>query len=71
MFEVGPFDEGAYDLLLNDGDEHALRTHFRKTGVSSLLKDGLDKVARGVTSVAELRNIGGQSHFERSGNGES
>ncbi len=65
VFEVWPFDERSYDLVLKGGDEQAIRAHLRESGVRSLLQDGLEKAARGLTTISELRNLGAQSHLEQ------
>ncbi len=65
VFEVVPVDEEIYDVVLGGGDEHALRAKFRQLGVGSLLADGLDKLAHGIKSVSELRDLGGRDHVER------
>ncbi len=58
VFEVCPFDESVYDLVLSACDEAALRKQFRESGVRSLFQDGMDKVRDGITSVAEIRKLG-------------
>jgi len=55
IFELWRLQERDYELILDHVDEHALRRHFYGTHSGSLLTDGLEKLASGVTSVAELR----------------
>lgn len=65
VFQVWPVEEASYDLILRDGDEHALRDHLRGIGVSSLLESGMEKAEAGITDLSELRTIGIQSYRER------
>jgi general secretion pathway protein E len=58
IFELWPFDEASYDLVIEGEDEHGIRDHLRKSGVRTLFQDGLDKAAKGITSMSELRRLG-------------
>ncbi len=62
IFEVCPFDEPVYDLVLSGCDEATLRNHFRESGIRSLFQDGMDKVRDGITTVAEVRRLGAKNH---------
>jgi hypothetical protein len=42
-----------------------LRRHLRKLGALSLLEDDLQKVAEGVTTIAEFQTVGGMGFFAR------
>src|SRR4029450_6210552 len=55
VFELWHLRESDYRLILRNSDEHTLRQHFHRSQDGSLLKDGLAKVAAGVTSLTELR----------------
>jgi hypothetical protein len=44
-------------------DEHTLRKYLRGQGALSLLQDDLQKVAEGVTSLAEFQTVGGMGFF--------
>ncbi len=48
-------DELASELILQHTDEITLRKRIREAGVTSLLHDGLDKVAQGVTNLEEIK----------------
>jgi hypothetical protein len=42
-----------------------LRRHLRSHGALSLLEDDLQKVAEGITSIAEFQVVGGMGFFAR------
>ncbi len=64
IFEVHRLREEDADLILKHADERTLRRHMRMAGTLSLHDDDLLKVADGITSLAELRAIGGASFYE-------
>ena len=66
VFEVCPFDESVYDMVLAGRDEAALRDQFRESGARSLLEDGLEKAKNGITTVTEIRKLGTQNHHGHS-----
>ncbi|MCE9611518.1 MAG: GspE/PulE family protein [Chthoniobacter sp.] len=65
VFEVLPVEERVYDSILAGEDEHTLRDHLRADGFRTLLRDGLDKAAEGITDLSELTRIGVQSYLDR------
>jgi general secretion pathway protein E len=65
VFEVLPVDERVYDFIVAGDDEHKLRQHLRSAGFRPLLRDGLEKAAKGVTDIPELTRIGAQSYIDR------
>ena len=65
VFEVCPFDESLYDVVLSGCDEATLRGHFRESGARSLFQDGMAKARDGITSIAEIRRLGTQNHHSR------
>jgi general secretion pathway protein E len=65
VFEIHRLREEDADLLLAHADEHTLRRHLRGRGSLSLLEDDLQKVAEGVTSIAEFQAVGGMGFFAR------
>ncbi|MCP5522285.1 MAG: type II/IV secretion system protein [Verrucomicrobiales bacterium] len=68
IFEVWRLNEEEADLILRHTDEHTLRRRLRKRGMSSLLEDDLAKVGEGVTTLAELRSVGGFGFYDAPGN---
>ncbi len=58
VFEIWYVDEEANGLIRRHSDEKSLRHAIRESGTKSLLEDGMDKAAAGVTSLAELRRVG-------------
>jgi type II secretory ATPase GspE/PulE/Tfp pilus assembly ATPase PilB-like protein len=65
VFEIHRLREKDADLLLAHADEHTLRRHLRSRGALSLLEDDLQKVAEGITSIAEFQAVGGMGFFAR------
>jgi len=65
VFEIHRLREEDADLILAHVDEHTLRRHLRGGGSPSLLEDDLQKVAEGITSIAEFRQVGGMGFFAR------
>ncbi len=57
LFEVWRVDEDANQLILEHTDEKSLRRAIHESGVPTLLNDGLEKAAQGITSISELRRI--------------
>lgn len=70
MFETLPIDAKTYHMILGGEDELTLRQHLRKSGFRSLLRDGLEKAADGLTSLEELTCIGAQTYLENSLDGK-
>jgi type II secretory ATPase GspE/PulE/Tfp pilus assembly ATPase PilB-like protein len=65
VFEIHRLREEDADLILARADEHSLRRHLRGRGSLSLLEDDLQKVAEGITSIAEFQQVGGMGFFAR------
>ena len=65
IFEIHRLREDDADLILAHADEHTLRRHLRGRGALSLLEDDLQKVAEGITSIAEFQEVGGMGFFAR------
>jgi general secretion pathway protein E len=61
IFEVWRIDAGEYQLILDDTDRRTLYRHLADRGHRFLLDDGLAKAAEGLTTLSELRTIGGYS----------
>jgi general secretion pathway protein E len=59
LFEVWRIDAEEYQLILDDADRRTLFRHMAERGHRFLLDDGLAKAAEGLTTLAELRTIGG------------
>ena len=59
VFEVWRIDAEEYQLILDDVDRRTLYRHLAGRGHRFLLDDGLEKAAAGVTTLAELRTMGG------------
>jgi type II secretory ATPase GspE/PulE/Tfp pilus assembly ATPase PilB-like protein len=59
VFEVWRIDDEDYTLLLEHADERSLQHHLAGKGHSFLLDDALEKARRGVTSLSEIRTMGG------------
>ena len=66
LFELWRLEESDYKAILDHADEHALRRHLARRHHANFLRDGLQKVAAGVTSLAELRRTGSGIGFYRS-----
>ncbi len=69
VFEIWRLDEEADRLIAAHTDERALRRGLRAQGVRSLLHDALTRAALGVTSIAELRALGGAGHYRNHAGG--
>jgi len=61
VFEVWRVDPEEYQLILDEADRRTLYRALAKRGHQFLIDDGLKKVVEGVTSVEELRSMGGFS----------
>ncbi|MGD8310099.1 MAG: ATPase, T2SS/T4P/T4SS family, partial [Chromatiales bacterium] len=59
VFEVWRVDDEDYTLLLEHADERTLQRHLAGKGHSFLLDDALAKAGQGVTSLGEIRTMGG------------
>jgi len=58
VFEIWALNKEDYHRILTHDDERSLRENLARQGFHSLLADGLDMVAEGVTSLDELRMVG-------------
>lgn len=65
IFEIHRMREEDADLILANADEHTLRRHLRGSGTLSMLEDAQRKVAEGITSIAEIQQLGGVGFFAR------
>jgi len=63
VFEVWPLEEDDHALILEHTGENVLRDHLGSRGHRFLLTDALEKVEAGVTSLSELRTMGGFGWF--------
>ena len=61
VFEVWRVDPTEYQLILDGVDRRTLYRQLADRGHSFLLDDGLQKVVEGITSLEELRGMGGFS----------
>jgi general secretion pathway protein E len=59
VFEVWRIDADEYQLIVDGADRRTLYHHLAERGHRFLLDDGLTKVAAGLTTLSELRSIGG------------
>jgi general secretion pathway protein E len=59
VFEVWRIDTGEYQLILDEADRRSLYRHLAERGHRFLLDDGLEKVKEGLTTLSELRTMGG------------
>ncbi len=64
VFEVWRVHADDYSLILQGVDRKKLYEHLRKHGHAFMLDDGLSKAAEGVTTLDELRGLGGLSAFQ-------
>lgn len=64
VFEVWRVRADDYGLILQYTDRKRLYEHLREQGHIFMLDDGLSKAAAGVTSLDELRGLGGFSAFQ-------
>jgi len=63
VFELYRLNEQDADLILGHIDEHTFRHHLRDHGAAPLFEDVLRKAADGITSLTELRGMGGFSFY--------
>ena len=63
IFEVWRLNEESAESILTHTDERTLRKQIRRFGTLSLLEDDLQKVAQGLTTLAEMQTIGGLGFF--------
>jgi type II secretory ATPase GspE/PulE/Tfp pilus assembly ATPase PilB-like protein len=61
VFEVWRIDPEEYQLILEEADRRSLYHHLAERHHRFLLDDGLIKVRQGITSLSELRAMGGFS----------
>ncbi|MCP4454144.1 MAG: Flp pilus assembly complex ATPase component [Planctomycetes bacterium] len=54
LFEVLPIDEKIKTMISNGVHHQDLSQYLRSQGVTSIIQDGLNKVAQGITSMDEL-----------------
>lgn len=63
IFEIWRKSAGEADMILENCSESSLREHLRSNGCRSVIEDGLDKAADGVTSLSEVKELGELSHY--------
>jgi type IV pilus assembly protein PilB len=61
LYEVMPVNDETRRLILQNASADELRAQARKDGMRTLRQDGLSKIERGVTSVAEVLRVAGSS----------
>lgn len=59
VFEVWHLTEADTEPIMQQADARTLRQRLRERGHRFLLDDALDKVRHGITSIAEVRHMGG------------
>lgn len=64
VFEVWRMRADDYKLILQGTDRKQIYEHLREQGHIFMLDDGLSKAAEGLTSLDELRGLGGLSAFQ-------
>ncbi|MDX1926663.1 MAG: ATPase, T2SS/T4P/T4SS family [Pirellulaceae bacterium] len=57
VFETVQFSDGLLDCISSHQSELVLRNELRRSGVPSLMCDGLSKVRDGITSLEEIQSI--------------
>jgi type II secretory ATPase GspE/PulE/Tfp pilus assembly ATPase PilB-like protein len=57
IFEVLPISEQIKDLILGNASRHELEEQARKEGMRTIYEDGLEKIARGLTTYNELKRV--------------
>ena len=67
LFEVAPIDYALSKAIGGGIHHHELEKMFRQRGYPSILRDGLVKVSRGVTSLAELGRVSAVSLEQEQG----
>jgi general secretion pathway protein E len=58
VFEIWRKTETDHKHLLDHADEHLLRRSFYERGGRTVLHNGLEKVAAGISSLAEIQRMG-------------
>jgi type IV pilus assembly protein PilB len=61
LYELMPITDGLRKLILDRASADDLRAQARAEGMTTLRQDGLSKIQRGVTSVAEVLRVAGSS----------
>jgi type IV pilus assembly protein PilB len=61
LYEVMPINDETRRLILRNASADELRDQARADGMRTLRQDGLSKIQRGVTSVAEVLRVAGSS----------
>ncbi|MBF0559062.1 MAG: Flp pilus assembly complex ATPase component TadA, partial [Nitrospirae bacterium] len=57
IFELMVVDDAVRDLLLQKSDSNSLREQARRSGMKTLMEDGVEKIKSGVTTLAELYRV--------------
>ncbi|MCE1246169.1 MAG: GspE/PulE family protein [Firmicutes bacterium] len=57
IFEVLPVSENIKELILDNAPRHNLEEQAHKEGMRTIYEDGLDKIARGLTTLSELKRV--------------
>ena len=57
IFEAILMDEAVEETVINDPREHVLFAAAKAQGIPTMLEDGMEKVASGVTSIVELERM--------------
>ncbi len=61
VFEVWRINPDEYQLILDNADRRSLHSNLTQRGHNFLLSNGLKKAAYGITTLSELRGMGGYS----------
>ena len=64
IFEVAALNDELTTLIRTGADQQQLGSCLRRQGIRSLMEDGLEKVAAGVTSLDELMRVCGRRRLE-------
>jgi len=62
IFEVAAIDDEMTTLIRSGADHQQLSNCLRKKGTRTMLQDGLEKAALGVTSIEEITRVCGCGH---------
>ena len=57
IHEVLPVDDEVRDLISSRAAEHVIKKAARRAGMRTLLEDGIDKAARGLTTLDEVLRV--------------
>lgn len=57
IFEAVLMDEAVEEAVLRDPREHVILEAAAKQGIPTMLEDGMEKIVRGITSLAELERV--------------